>query len=215
MQNKSRCKIKKGNNFGWLLGGRHYDFFATILGFGEPYYEKVASELPLKKGMSILDLGCGTESVGLAIAQHFGSEIAIHGIDLSKVQLGYAMEKSRSKNFSFNFCRGSMDTLPYKDKSFDMVLTSVAFCETTAEVRKGAISEVARVIKSGDYFALVDCSRPRIALSSVMMLPFFMFKENTDSWNNHYLEMCEENGLELVKDVYLKSYVRCQIFRKV
>lgn len=216
---KSKCKIKiktkKGNNFGWLLGGRHYDFFATILGFGESYYEKVASELPLKKGMSILDLGCGTESVGIAIAQHFGSGINIHGIDLSKVQLGYASDKARTQDFSFYLCRGSMDMLPYGGESFDMVVTSVAFCETTAEVRKGAISEVKRVLKSGDCFALVDCSRPRVALSSVMMLPFFMFKENSDSWNNHYVEMCDDNGLKLVKDIYLKSYVRCQIFRKV
>ncbi|WP_406662647.1 class I SAM-dependent methyltransferase [Methanolobus sp. ZRKC3] len=197
------------------MGGKHYDFFATILGFGSPYYEQVASELPLKKGMSILDLGCGTESVGIAIARQLKGEIDIHGIDLSAVQLGYAAKKAGGEGFSFDLCQGSMDMLPYGDASFDMVVTSVAFCETSAEVRKGAISETGRVLKKGDFFALVDCSRPRLAFSSVMMLPFFMFKENGDSWNNHYLEMCEENNLKLVKDVYLKSYVRCQVFEKI
>jgi ubiquinone/menaquinone biosynthesis C-methylase UbiE len=211
---KIKNKTKKGKNFGWLLGGKHYDFFATILGYGHSYYETVVSELPLKEGMSVLDLGCGTESVGVAIAHHFGDGVDIHGIDLSAVQLGYAVEKMRCGGFSFNLCKGSMDMLPYGDDSFDMVLTSVAFCETTAEVRRVTIAEVRRVLKGGQCFALVDCSRPRVALSSVMMLPFFMFKENADGWNNHYLEICDENDLKLVKDIYLKSYVRCQIFKK-
>lgn len=46
---------KKGNNLGWFFGGKHYDFFATMLGFGKSYYKQVVSVLPLEKGMSILD----------------------------------------------------------------------------------------------------------------------------------------------------------------
>jgi len=39
-----------------------------ILGYGHSYYEQVVSALPLEKGMYVLDLGCGIESVGIAIS---------------------------------------------------------------------------------------------------------------------------------------------------
>jgi len=205
---------KKGNNFGWFFGGRHYDFFATILGFGNSYYEQVASVLPLEKKMSVLDIGCGTESVGIAISELMGGDVIVHGLDLSNVQLGYAADKGGKAGVSLNLYRGSMDMLPFKNGVFDFVVTSVAFCETTSDVRKGAIGEVSRVLKDNAYFAIVDCAKPLLGMDTVMMLPFFMFKENADSWNNHYPDICRDNNLVLEKDVYLKSYVKCQLFRK-
>lgn len=95
-----------------------------------------------------------------------------------------------------------------------MVVTSVAFCETNAEVRRSAIKEASRVLVGGGHFVLIDCARPRFALSSVMMLPFFMFKTNEDNWNNVYVGICAENSMTLERETYLKSYIRCQIFKK-
>ncbi|WP_274377652.1 class I SAM-dependent methyltransferase [Methanolobus vulcani] len=204
----------KGNNFGWLFGGKHYDFFATILGFGMPYYNQVAEVLPLETGMSVLDLGCGTESVGIAISRHLAKDVDIHGVDLSGTQLDYAIIKGLRSGVSLNLYRGSMDLLPFSDGSFDLVVTSVAFCETTSEVRKGAIMEASRVLKDKGFFAIVDCAKPILGMDTVMMLPFFMFKETAESWNNHYPDICLENNLILENEIYIKSYVKCQLFRK-
>ncbi|WP_407355359.1 class I SAM-dependent methyltransferase [Methanolobus sp. WCC5] len=197
-----------------MFGGKHYDIFATILGFGKSYYEKVASVLPLEEGICVLDIGCGTASVGIAISENLGGNVCIHGLDLSGVQLGYAAYKGKKMKVSVNLYKGSMDMLPFAAEVFDLVVSSVAFCETTSDVRKSAIREVSRVLKDDGYFAIVDCSKPIFGLDTVMMLPFFMFKENADSWNNNYPDICRENGLDLEKDVYLKSYVKCQLFRK-
>lgn len=62
----------KGNNFGWLFGRKNYDFFATILGYGDTYYTRIAKALPLENGMYVLDMGCGTESVGIAVSRQLG-----------------------------------------------------------------------------------------------------------------------------------------------
>ncbi|WP_321430077.1 class I SAM-dependent methyltransferase [uncultured Methanolobus sp.] len=204
----------KGNNFGWVFGGKHYDFFATILGFGSTYYTQVAKALPLENGMSVLDLGCGTESVGIAVSRQLGGDVNIHGLDLSGTQLDYASLKGSKSGTSPNLYRGSMDLLPFADESFDLVVTSVAFCETTSEVRMGAIREVSRVLKNNSCFAIVDCAKPILGLDTVMMLPFFMFKETAESWNNHYPDICRDNNLILENEVYIKSYVKCQLFRK-
>lgn len=205
---------KKGNNFGWFFGGKHYDFFATMLGFGRTYYERVAAALPLQKGMSVLDLGCGTESVGMAVSRKLENDVSIHGLDLSDIQLCYASFKGVRSGISLNLYKGSMDMLPFADGSFDLVVTSVAFCETTSDVRKGAISEVSRILKDDSCFAIVDCAKPILGLDTVMMLPFFMFKETADSWNNHYPDICRDCGLILEDELYIKSYVKCQLYRK-
>jgi demethylmenaquinone methyltransferase/2-methoxy-6-polyprenyl-1,4-benzoquinol methylase len=36
-----------------------------------------------------------------------------------------------------------------------------------------------------------------MGLDTVMMLPFFMFKETPESWNNHYPDICREHNLIL------------------
>lgn len=164
--------------------------------------------------MSVLDLGCGTESVGIAISRCHRRDVEIHGVDLSGTQLDYAAVKGTRSGIDLNLYRGSMDLLPFNDRSFDLVVTSVAFCETTSEVRKGAIMEASRVLKDKGFFAIVDCAKPLLGLDTVMMLPFFMFKETAESWNNHYPEICRENNLILEKEIYIKSYVKCQLFRK-
>ncbi|WP_129582657.1 class I SAM-dependent methyltransferase [Methanolobus psychrotolerans] len=45
--------------------------------------------------MSILDLGCGTESLGIAVSELLDGEVSIHGLDLSDMQLGYAADKGK------------------------------------------------------------------------------------------------------------------------
>ncbi|WP_094227878.1 class I SAM-dependent methyltransferase [Methanolobus psychrotolerans] len=100
-----------------------------------------------------------------------------------------------------------MDILPFMDEIFDIVVTSVAFCETTFYVRKGAIMEVSRVLKNNGFFAIVDCAKPILGMDTVMLPPFFMFKENADSWNDHYPDICRNNGLKLVKDIYIYIYI--------
>lgn len=205
---------KKGNNFGWFFGGRHYDFFASILGFGKEYYREIAKILPLKKDISVLDLGCGTGSVGFAISRRLEGNVDMHGIDLSGTQLNYAALKAEKENMDLSLYRGSMDLLPFKDESFDLVIISVAFCETTAQVRKDVIKEVSRVLKKNSFFAIVDCAKPRIGIETVMMLPFFMFKQTAEGWNNYYPDMCSENNMILENEIYIKSYVKYQLFRK-
>lgn len=205
---------EKGNEFGTLYGGRNYDFFATILGFGHSYYEKAASQMPLENDMKILDLGCGTATLDIEIEEKTKHTCKVYGIDLSDTQLNYAHSKTKGMENEIAFNKGTMDELPFKNKAFDMVVTSVAFCETYPDVRRGSIKESSRVLKNGGYFILIDCAKPRVSFVSVMMLPFFMFKTNSDNWNNTYVDICEENGLILEKEAYLKSYIKCQIFKK-
>ncbi|UGV40837.1 class I SAM-dependent methyltransferase [Methanococcoides orientis] len=79
----------KGNDFETIYGGKNYDIFATLLGFGHSFYERAASEMPIEKGMKVLDLGYATASLDLEIEEKMEHTGKVLGIDLSNNQLAY------------------------------------------------------------------------------------------------------------------------------
>lgn len=99
----------KGNDFGAIYGGRNYDIFATLLGFGHSFYEKAASEMPIEKGMKVLDLGCGTASLDLEIEEKMEHTGKVFGIDLSNNQLTYAHSKIEGMDDEITLYKGTMD----------------------------------------------------------------------------------------------------------
>ena len=206
---------KKGYIFEGFLSGKSYDRFTDLFGLGPKLYCRAAMALPLRPGMHVLELGCGTALFGLAIAERIGPTSRIHGIDLSQNQITYAKRKTSQSNTTFAFHRCSMDEVPFEDATFDMVVSSMAFHEVPSDVRRGAIREAARVLKPAGLFALMDWSKPRFGLMTILWLPFVYFVEySEDNWNNTYPALCREQSLALLTDVYLTSLIRCQLFRK-
>ena len=203
-----------GNHFEGALSGARYDRLAALTGFGPRLYRRAAAEIPLRKGMRVLDVGCGTASLGLAIAGQIGAGGQIHCLDLSAQQLAYARHKSNGVEPFFEFHQGSMAELPFEDATLDAVVSSLAFHAVGPKVRRDALREVARVLKPHGLFALVDLSKPRLGLTALIWLPSLLFASDKENWNNVYPSLCGEQGLHLDKDVYLNSLVRCQVFHK-
>lgn len=204
----------KGTVFDGFAAGSNYDRFASISGFGPSLYRKAAAELPLRQGMRVLDLGCGTAFFGIAVAELIGDGSEIHGVDLSEKQLNHARSKTQDSSASFEFRCCSMHELPYEDATFGAVITSLALHAVPPEVRRGAIRETSRVLEPGGIFGLVEWGKPRFGLWGLIWLPMLLRGRGGDNWQNTYPRLCREVGLQPVKDVYLNSLVRCQIFKK-
>jgi len=90
-------------------------FFSSILGtiFYPVYKDRalkkcIECEPFIKKGSKVLDLGCGTGIVGLAIKNYFQAEV-----------LGADVVDQRTVNIPFQLINGK--TLPLPDNSFDVV----------------------------------------------------------------------------------------------
>lgn len=64
----------------------------------------------------LLDAGCGTGGTLQRIAERY-PEIRLHGLDVSE----YACEATRTKTGA-SVVQGSVDALPYKDRSFDALI---------------------------------------------------------------------------------------------
>ena len=202
------------NHFEGALSGAIYDRLASLTGFGPRLYQRAAMEIPLGRGMCVLDLGCGTASFGLAIAERIGAGGQIHGLDISERQLAHARRKVNGLETSFEFHQCSMGELSFKDATFDAVVSSLAFHAVPPQVRRDALRETARVLKPRGLFALVDLSKPRLGWVTLVWLPSLLFEPDKENWNNVYPALCKEQGLYLDKDLYLNSLVRCQVFHE-
>lgn len=122
------------------LNAEQYDaWYSTPFG---RYADKLEKELIFKflgavKGKRILDVGCGTGSYTIELAKR--RAVAV-GLDSSIEMLKLARKKAEN----IQFVLGSMLYLPFKNKSFD-ALVSVTALEFCLENPEKAVREMKRV----------------------------------------------------------------------
>lgn len=112
----------------------------------EPLLDFVGTDL--HRGAA-LDVGCGTGSLSFAIARR-NSQASVTGCDISEALLTHAQAANQDSN-RIRFEPGNACALPFRDGSFDLVLSSLVLMF----VPDGplAAKEMARVAKPGGTVA--------------------------------------------------------------
>lgn len=107
----------------------------------EVFWKQSLDLLNIKKDNSILEVGCGQ---GLFLSRIVNTYKAKGiGIDVSSRSINYANKKYKNKNL--NYLKGSALKIPFKDKSFDMVLSFDVL--EHIENQEKAVLEMIRVLK--------------------------------------------------------------------
>ena len=101
-----------------------------------------------RDGESVLDAGCGTGRLALALSNR-GSNQHIKGIDVSREYVEYGARQNTNPNVTFDV--GDICALPFADASFDRVLSLLVLHFVTEPLR--AISELRRVVRPGGTVA--------------------------------------------------------------
>jgi ubiquinone/menaquinone biosynthesis C-methylase UbiE len=121
----------------------------------------LVEETNLAKGDRALDLCTGTGSVAAALAGKVGETGVVVGLDFSAGMLRKAKEKAEKLNLGRMFLVESLaHQLPFKDECCNSVTCSHALYELKGRERPMAIDEVARVLKKGGRFCLMEHARP-------------------------------------------------------
>lgn len=149
----------------WRIFSRIYDPVLALTmreaRFRRALRERVEEALP--RDGSVLDLGCGTGTFAIALAaSRPGAEVT--GIDGDPEILELARAKDGADAVEWR--KGLAGALPFEEKSFDVVTTSLVLHHLLPEQKREAMAEAKRVLKPGGGFFVADWGRPHDPLMS-------------------------------------------------
>lgn len=107
------------------------------------HYQRYYSVLPLVKDKVVLDAACG-EGYGTHILSM--NAASVNGIDINEDAINRAKEKYQNKE-NINFLAGSVDKLPFPDRSIDVVISFETIEHISEELQFKFLGEIARVLK--------------------------------------------------------------------
>jgi ubiquinone/menaquinone biosynthesis C-methylase UbiE len=109
-------------------------------------------------GMRVVDLGCGTGNLLVALArQRSGLDLA--GLDPDPRALARAGRKSRRRRLVVDWQRGFGQELPFPDASVDRVFSSLMLHHLDDASRGEFLAEIRRVLRPDGVLVLADVSR--------------------------------------------------------
>ena len=129
-----------------------YDFTFKFNGYSRSLEHYLRTRpLPLERDARILDAGCGTGLLTLALMKALKIPVQITAVDLSASSLAKARRAAHEtfrNGHKVNFGQANVLALPFANESFDMVVTSGVL--EYVPLQEG-FSELARVLVPGGY----------------------------------------------------------------
>jgi len=135
-----------------------YDALAWLFMFGREgaFRDRLLDLARLESGESVLDVGCGTGTLAIAAKRRVGRAGSVYGVDASPEMITRARTKGRRANANVAFAEGVVETLPYPDAHFDVVLSTLMLHHLPRSARRDLAREVRRVLKAGGRVLVVD-----------------------------------------------------------
>jgi ubiquinone/menaquinone biosynthesis C-methylase UbiE len=124
----------------------------------------------LPQGGRVLDVGCGTGTVAIALAEA-RPDAQVAGIDGDPEALGIARAKLGSTAITWS--EGLATALPEPDASADAIVMSLLLHHLSPTAKHTALVEAARVLKPGGSLHVADWGRPHDPL---MRAAFFVLQ---------------------------------------
>ncbi|HNP64480.1 MAG TPA: methyltransferase domain-containing protein [Woeseiaceae bacterium] len=131
----------------------------------------------IKRGESILDVGCGTGTLLQSIAEQ-QSAVQLTGLDADPAILAIADRKLSAANISYNLVLGRSTDMAFDDETFDRVVSTLFFHHLVTAEKRATVAEIARVLRPGGAAHIADWGRPtgplqRLAFYQIQLLDGF------------------------------------------
>lgn len=134
------------------------DPYKRIAGFYDKFVEPVSHSLrkyglkiaPPRKGMRVLEVGCGT---GSNLELYLQDDCEVYGIDMSPSMLKHAETKLGAEVMLH---LGDASNMPYEDDFFDLVIVMLTLHEMPDKMRQPVLGEIKRVVKMEGRIMLID-----------------------------------------------------------
>lgn len=131
-----------------------YDPLTAVLG-AQSRRKLLIERAGLSAGARVLDVGCGTGTLALAIKRaHPGVDVT--AIDPDPLALARARRKAAKARVAVQFDQGFGDALPYADATFARVFSSFMLHHLERPLQQRLLTEALRVLAPGGSFHLID-----------------------------------------------------------
>ena len=138
-----------------------YDLMNDAMSFGmHRLWKKMLIELSeLSEGSVALDIASGTADIPRLINKKFKS-VSMHVTDINASMLALGKERAINENFfhNCNFALASGESLPYQDRTFDLV--TVGFGLRNFTDKETGLREMKRVLKPDGVLLILEFSKP-------------------------------------------------------
>lgn len=135
--------------FGWFLRRTH----GTVVELAAPI-----------AGERVLDVGCGTGSLAVALRGSVGSTGSVHGVDASPEMIEVARRKALKVGVDVDFQVGLAEAIPFPKETFDVVVSQLAIHHLPGDLKQRSFTEMYRVLKSDGRCMIVDFEPPKTVL---------------------------------------------------
>ncbi len=187
-------------SYDWLTP--FYDPVVRLTTRENTFKRALADQARIEANHRVLDLACGTATLTILL-KHSQPQAEIIGIDGDAKILESAKEKARKAGFEIQFDKGMSFDLPYRDESFDRVVSSLFFHHLTRENKLKTLVEVKRVLKSNGEFHIADWGLSANSLmkgSSYLIQLLDGFETTADSFNGLLPKLMTDAGFETVEE---------------
>ena len=149
----------------------------------------------------ILDLGCGTATLTIAMKVAC-PDAEVLGLDGDSRILEIAERKAAEAGVIFSLDQGYSYALPYAEKSFHRVVSSLFFHHLTTENKRRTLTEIERVLKPGGELHIADWGKAQnVFMRSVFFLVQLLdgFETTRDNVQGRLPAFIKEGGFRDVR----------------
>lgn len=134
-------------------------------------------QMKIKPHDRVLDFGCGSLTLTMMAAMA-NPDTEFFGLDIDEKILTIGSQKLNNTSLQIRIQQYDGKMLPYPDKYFDRIMSSLVFHHLTLPQKYFALNEIFRVLKPGGEFHIADFGKPadrlqRVAFYGVQLLDGF------------------------------------------
>ena len=165
------------------------------------FKQELIDAAAIDTGQRVLDIGCGTGTLLLMIAERH-PDVLLAGVDPDPRVLQRAQRKIAQSGRSVALRQASATALPYAPETFDLVLSSLVFHHLTCTEKLQAMREIHRVLTPGGELHLGDFGEPDSRLMRVVsFLTEKIGQEHVaDNFAGMLMPMLEGAGFTMVEE---------------